>query len=62
MLSFFTLLTLGQFNQKSYEYLEVSGITEMHSHDSNIYKNEEKGSFKCYNLFQLQKYSFTFSQ
>lgn len=60
MLLFPVLVILGQF----YKYSEVSDLTDMHRYDPNIlYKNKEVGeSFKCYHLFQVQKYSFTFSQ
>jgi len=39
------LVILGQFDQKSYKYSEVSDLTDMHRYNSNIlYKNEEGGS------------------
>lgn len=30
--------------KKSYKHLEVSNLTDMNRHDSNMYKNEEGGS------------------
>lgn len=49
MLLFPILVILGQFDQKSCKYSEVSDLTDMHRYNSNIlYKNEEGGeSFKC---------------
>lgn len=63
MFSISMSVILDQFDQKSYKYWEVAYFTDMHRNDSDTYKKIRKGeSFKCYHLFQVQKYSFTFSQ